>query len=160
MQGFWCLSVTFLHFLETLFGATYCADNGRPRVSTRLMRVSRTLIMGLKQGVDQDLFRQIFRDHWPEFKEARPLYDTPHYDEVIENMLGCGGEEGGFSEWRCGNCGGDVRRIAFSCKRSLCPSCSKVYMDNFVCQVSRSLRDGLVYVHVTLTVPKRAMRYS
>jgi hypothetical protein len=53
------------------------------------------------QGVDRDTFRRIFEEHWPEFKESHRAYGTQYYDAVVEKMLGCGKEEGGYSEYLC-----------------------------------------------------------
>lgn len=107
------------------------------------------------QAIDRDTFRQIFEDHWDEFKSRHPLYDTGYYNEVVQKMLGCGREEGGYSEYLCMKCGQDLRRIAFTCKSCFCLSCSKVYTDDFVAQVSRVLQPGLRYRHMILTVPKQ-----
>src|ERR687894_1055865 len=40
-----------------------------------------------------------------------------------------------------------------SCKSSLCLRCSKVYVDNWVSQVSQVLHEGVSYWHIILTVP-------
>ena len=39
-------------------------------------------------GVDRDTFREIFQDHWGEFKECHQGYGTRYYDEVVGKMLG------------------------------------------------------------------------
>ncbi len=70
-------------------------------------------------------------------------------------MLGCGKEEGGYSEYVCMKCGRDLRRVAFTCKSCFCLSCSKGYTDEFVAQVSRVLQPGLRYRHMILTVPEQ-----
>jgi hypothetical protein len=40
-----------------------------------------------------------------------------------------------------------------SCKSSLCLRCAKVYVDNWVSQVSKMLHEGVIYRHIILTVP-------
>src|SRR5437899_149892 len=40
-----------------------------------------------------------------------------------------------------------------SCKSSLCLRCAKVYVDNWVSQVSKVLHEGVIYRHIILTVP-------
>jgi hypothetical protein len=40
-----------------------------------------------------------------------------------------------------------------SCKSSLCLRCAKVYVDNWVSQVSQMLHEGVIYRHIILTVP-------
>jgi hypothetical protein len=70
-------------------------------------------------------------------------------------MLGCGKEEGGYSEYLCPACGKDLRRIGFACKSCFCLSCAKGYTDDFVAQVSRVLQPGVKYRHMILTVPEQ-----
>jgi hypothetical protein len=41
-----------------------------------------------------------------------------------------------------------------SCKSSLCLRCAKVYVDNWVSQVSQMLHAGVIYRHIVLTVPE------
>ena len=106
------------------------------------------------RSMDQNIFRQIFEDHWDEFKECYRWYNTEYYEEVVQKMLGCGKEEGGYSEYLCLYCGKDLRRVCFTCKSCFCLSCSKVYTDNFGLQVSRVLQPGLKYRHTILTVPE------
>ena len=82
-------------------------------------------------------------------------YAGGYYEEVVQKMLGCGKEAGGYSEYLCTCCGKDMRRIAFTCKSCFCLSCSKGYTDDFVAQVSRVLQPGVRYRHMILTVPEQ-----
>lgn len=107
-----------------------------------------------KVKVDHDIFRRIFEEHWPEFKAAYLSYDTEYYEEVVQKMLSCGKEEGGYAEYFCMNCH-KTKRIAFTCKSCFCLSCAKVYTDNFMTQVSNTLRPGLKYRHMILTVTEQ-----
>ena len=104
---------------------------------------------------DQNIFRRIFQDHWEGFKEKFPYYDIKNYNKNVEKMLGCGREEGGYSEYMCPHCGGDLRRVAFTCKGSFCLSCAQKYTDDFVAQISKMLRPGLRYRHIVLTIPEQ-----
>ena len=108
---------------------------------------------------DQNIFRRIFLDHWEGFKQVRPLYDTDNYNKNVKKMLGCGREEGGFSEYMCPHCGSDLRRICFTCKGSFCLSCAQKYTDDFVAQVSEMLRPGLRYRHIVLTVAEQLRNF-
>ncbi len=108
---------------------------------------------------DQNIFRRIFFEHWDEFTTKHPAYNTDYYEEVIGKMLDCGKEGMGYSEYRCCSCGGDVRRICFTCKSCFCLSCSKAYTDNFVARVSGILQPGLRYRHIVLTMPRQLRRY-
>ena len=69
-------------------------------------------------------------------------------------MLACGNaEKMGYVEYRCLHCGQGKHLVAMSCKSSLCLRCAKVYVDNWVSQVSRVLHEGVIYRHIILTVP-------
>jgi hypothetical protein len=34
-----------------------------------------------------NVFKQIFHDHWDEFKQFNPRYDHAYYDELVNKML-------------------------------------------------------------------------
>ena len=69
-------------------------------------------------------------------------------------MLACGNpEKMGYVEYRCLHCGQGKHLVAMSCKSSLCLRCAKVYVDNWVSQVSKVLHEGVIYRHIILTVP-------
>ena len=46
-----------------------------------------------RDGIDISTFKQIFRDHWDDFKPAYPRFDTDQYNEAGQKMLGCGDPE-------------------------------------------------------------------
>jgi hypothetical protein len=105
------------------------------------------------EGIDKATFKQIFREHWDEFKQAYPRYDRPEYDHVVQKMLACGDpEKRGFVPYRCCSCG-ESRRIAFTCKSCFCLSCAKVYADHWADFLGRRLRPHVPYRHEVLTVP-------
>ena len=101
-----------------------------------------------------NVFKQIFIDHWQEFKQCRPRYDTPDYDRLVDKMLDCGNpDKMGYIEYRCLDWGQGKHLVSMSCKSSLCLRCAKVYVDNWVSQVSKALHEGVIYRHIILTVP-------
>lgn len=103
---------------------------------------------------DWSVFKQIFADHWEAFQHAHLRYQTPYYDGLVARMLGCGNPEAmGYIEYRCPQCGQGKHLVAMSCKASLCLRCAKVYVDNWVSQVSTMLHEGVIYRHIILTVP-------
>lgn len=104
---------------------------------------------------DGEIFRDIFRGHWEEFKRIYPSYNNAQYEDAVQKMLGCGDELGGYSEYVCPHCGHDIRRVAFSCKSCFCLSCSKKYIDDFVSNVSGMLHPGIIYRHIVLTIPEQ-----
>lgn len=104
---------------------------------------------------DKNIFKQIIEENWEDFKKKYPSYNKPYYEEVIKKTLLCGSEQGGYTEYRCMECGQGMRRIPFTCKSCFCLSCSKVYTDEVVSQVSKMLRSGMKYRHVVLTIPEQ-----
>ena len=103
---------------------------------------------------DWSVFKQIFADHWEPFQHAHPRYQTAYYEGLVAKMLGCGNPETmGYVEYRCLHCGQGKHLVAMSCKSSLCLRCAKVYVDNWVSQVSKVLHEGVIYRHIILTVP-------
>src|SRR5262245_42146336 len=103
---------------------------------------------------DWSVFQQIFAEHWDAFAHAHPRYQTPYYEGLVAKMLACGNPERmGYIEYRCLHCGQGTHRVAMSCKSSLCLRCAKVYVDNWVSQVSKVLHEGVIYRHIILTVP-------
>jgi hypothetical protein len=59
----------------------------------------------------------------------------------------------GYLEYRCLHCGQGKPLVSMSCKSSWCLRCAKVYVDNWVSQVSKVLHEGVIYRHIILTVP-------
>jgi len=102
-----------------------------------------------------NVFKQIFIDHWDGFKHVHPRYNTRYYDGLVDKMLGCGNpDKMGYIEYRCQHCGQGKHLVSMSCKSSLCLRCAKVYVDDWVSQVSRMLHEGVIYRHIVLTMPE------
>jgi hypothetical protein len=103
---------------------------------------------------DWNVFKQIFAEHWDGFTHAHPRYQTAYYNDLVAKMLACGNpEKMGYVEYRCLHCGQGKHLVSMSCKSSLCLRCAKVYVDNWVSQVSKMLHEGVIYRHIILTVP-------
>jgi hypothetical protein len=104
---------------------------------------------------DWNVFKQIFADHWDGFTHVYSRYATSYYASLVDKMLGCGNPaKMGYIEYRCLRCGQGQHHVAMSCKSSLCLRCAKVYVDNWVSQVSQMLHAGVIYRHIVLTVPE------
>src|SRR3970040_2053608 len=68
-----------------------------------------------------------------------PRYSEGYYEEQVERMLSCGNpEEMGYIGYLCMSCGQGSRVVSMSCKSSLCLRCGKVYVDEWVSQVSKT----------------------
>lgn len=109
--------------------------------------------MDKPQKIDKETFKQIFRDHWEEFKQYYPLYQDDYIQKVIDKMLGCGDPSNGYITYFCDRCL-EEKRVAFSCKSCFCLSCCKVYIDQWVSHISQALYGGVTYRHVILTTPE------
>ncbi len=110
--------------------------------------------MASEQGPGWNIFKQIFTDHWEGFKNSHPRYGNSYYNSLVNKMLSCGNpDQMGFIEYRCMHCGESIR-VAMSCKCSFCLRCAKVYVDNWVNQISQMLHEGVVYRHIVLTMPE------
>jgi hypothetical protein len=105
--------------------------------------------------VGWNVFKEVFTEHWEGFKQFRPRYDTPYYDDLVGKMLRCGNpDQMGYIEYRCLHCGQGKHLVSMSCKSSLCLRCAKVYVDDWVAQVGKMLHEGVIYRHIVLTVPE------
>jgi hypothetical protein len=110
--------------------------------------------MGLfHQWIDRDKFKEIFRSHWESFKETYSRYRAGRYDEAVQKMLGCGDPNNGYATYICCDCGGDRKKVPFSCKGCFCLSCAKVYTDQWAARIEAILFPGVAYRHAVLTVP-------
>ena len=107
-----------------------------------------------------NVYKQIFKDHWQSFKKEYPWFANDYYDSLVSKLLDCGNPERmGYSEYQCTCFGIGNRVVPMSCKSYLCLSCAKGKIDKWVCQVSKLLHPGIVYRHVVLTVPEVLRNY-
>ena len=111
------------------------------------------------QWFDRDKFKEIFRTHWGVFKESFSRYRSARYDEAVQKMLGCGDPSNGYASYVCCDCGGDWKRVPFSCKSCFCLACAKVYTDRWAARIESILFHGVGYRHTVLTVPDELRVY-
>jgi len=89
-------------------------------------------LMTTAPSQDWNVFKQIFVEHWDGFTRVYPRYNTPYYDGLVDQMLGCENPEKiGYIAYRCLHCGQGTHRVAMRCQASLCLRCAKVYVDNW-----------------------------
>lgn len=112
-----------------------------------------------RQWFDRERLKEIFRAHWESFKETYSRYRGARYDEVVQKMLGCGDAKNGYATYVCGECGGEQRKVPFSCKSCFCLSCAKVYADQWAARIEAILFPGVAYRHTVLTVPDELREY-
>ena len=116
-------------------------------------------MVSFRQWFDRDRLKEIFRTHWESFKETFSRYREDRYDEVVQKMLGCGDPRNGYATYVCGKCGGEQRKVPFSCKSCFCLSCAKVYTDRWAARIEAILFPGVAYRHTVLTVPDELRKY-
>jgi len=107
--------------------------------------------MGASRQSYKNVFKQIFRDGWDDFKRKHPRYLSA--DLVVQKMLGCGEAANGYALYVCPDCQ-ERRVVAFSCKSQFCLSCAKVSGEAWVTTVQGMLHPGVSYRHLILTVPE------
>lgn len=100
--------------------------------------------------------KQIFMDHWPDFREKKwgtiPKEMQASVEEAVIKMLGCGDPANGFTKYMCTNCG-EEKVVAFTCKSRFCSSCGKVYIENWVTKQVETIIDT-PHRHTVFTVPE------
>lgn len=62
-------------------------------------------IFNNERHINKESFKEIFRDHWPDFKKKYCRYNTKYYEVIVKKMLNCGEVLSGYSLYVCGNCG-------------------------------------------------------
>lgn len=100
---------------------------------------------------------QIFRDHWEQFKQFYPHLVNEYIESNVQKMMGCGLFSNGYAEYRC-SCG-HIKRVPFSCKSRFCLRCSKVYIDNWVAKMKKTIFAKIDHRHIIVTVPGSLWRY-
>ena len=103
----------------------------------------------------RNVLLRIFEKSWPAFKQKYPGYLTPHYESVINKVIGCGDPKFGYVEFLCLDCGQSRHLVGFSYKTKFCLRCSRVFAEDFVSEVMGKLHPGVVYRHLILTIPEQ-----
>src|SRR5271157_5062172 len=104
---------------------------------------------------------QCVAKHWPEFLAHAEQCDRPvpkFVQREFESYLSCGRIEDGGIRVRCPACGFD-RLVAFSCKSSICPSCSGRRMAEFAAHLVDHVLPAIPMRQWVLTFPP-PLRYS
>lgn len=107
-----------------------------------------------------NVFLEIIKNHWIEFKVNYPSYDTDYYNGVIDKVINCGNADLGFMKYQCLCCGLDEKIIGFSCKTLFCLRCSRLAAADFVTEVQSKLHLGVVYRHLILTIPEQLFDFT
>lgn len=106
--------------------------------------------------VDKKTFIRIFEDNWSEYKRVCKCRKVE--DGNVKRLLKCGDPENGFIQLRCLSCG-ETKIIPFSCKSRLCPSCSRIHLQERIIKIKSIMIKGVGHRHVVLTTPKELWNY-
>lgn len=102
-----------------------------------------------------NLFVEIHKDFWSDFKAENKRYATEYFDKIVNGMIECGDPQFGYIEYGCMHCGSSRHVVGFTCKTHYCLRCSRVFAEKFVDQLTSQLVPGMVYRHLILTMPKK-----
>lgn len=95
--------------------------------------------------------KHILKSHGHEFIKTYGDKLSPHIISVLLSVMVCGTIKNGYRSFFCSECG-HVKRVPFSCKKRLCPSCSKWSSDRFAINfVQRML--PCTHRHLTMSIP-------
>jgi hypothetical protein len=99
----------------------------------------------------KERIKHIFKDHWESFAERYNPRIRKNVFREVERMLGCGSLENGYIEYKCEDCG-EIKRIGFTCKSRFCTSCGKIYIDDWVEELTGRLIN-CKHRHMVFTIP-------
>ncbi len=106
--------------------------------------------------INKKTFIRIFKDNWSKYKRLSKYRKVE--DENVKRLLKCGDPKNGFIQLRCFNCG-EIKIIPFSCKSRLCPSCSRIHLQERIIKIKSIMIKGAGHRHVVLTTPKELWSY-
>jgi len=106
--------------------------------------------------IDKKNFIRIFKDNWSEYKRVCKYRKVE--DENVKRLIKCGDPKNGFIQLRCLSCG-ETKIIPFSCKSRLCPSCSRIHLQERIIKIKSIMIKGVGHRHVVLTTPKELWNY-
>jgi hypothetical protein len=137
-----------------MMGWIWVAVCGRKALPQKPNTSKRCGLMTAESTPAWHVFKQIFAEHWDGFKRVYPRYEQRYYDRLVDKMLECGNpDKMGSIEYGCLHCGEGTHRVSMRCQASLCLRCAKVYVENWVSQVSQMWHEGVIYRHIVLTRP-------
>lgn len=122
--------------------------------------LSKKVIMENKRAKEKITIKQIFSDHWSEFKQYKwhtiPDNMKASVEEAVLKMLGCGDPKNGYTKSMCTKCG-EEKVVGFTCKSRFCNPCGKVYIENWVNKQVDTIIDTS-HRHTVFTIPEELRR--
>ncbi|SFR18646.1 IS91 family transposase [Desulfoscipio geothermicus] len=103
--------------------------------------------------------KQIIQTGWEKYETVYGKIIRQAEKEAVSKVLGCGDPKNGYAEYWCLECNGAEKKIVpFTCKSRFCPSCGKVYTDNWVEKMVNEMVD-VPHRHVVLTIAEELRPY-
>ncbi len=99
-----------------------------------------------------NVLRQIFKDHWKAFLKENGSQVRRSVIFEVNKMINCGNEKKGYTQYKCPECG-ETKKVAFTCKSRFCPSCGKVYVDNWIEDFANRIINTK-HKHMVFTIPE------
>lgn len=99
-----------------------------------------------------NVLRQIFKDHWKSFLKENGSQVRRSIIFEVNKMINCGNEKKGYTQYKCSECG-EIKKVAFTCKSRFCPSCGKVYVDNWIEDFVNRIINAK-HKHMVFTIPE------
>jgi len=98
------------------------------------------------------ILRQIFIDHWDDFVKLYGHKIRKNVLSEVKKMMHCGSIANGYIEYKCPDCE-NSKKIGFRCRSRFCTSCGKVYVDNWVEDMTGRLINAK-HRHMVFTIPE------
>lgn len=99
-----------------------------------------------------NVLRQIFKDHWKAFLKENGSQVRRSVIFEVNKMINCGNEKKGYTQYKCSKCE-ETKKVAFTCKSRFCPSCGKVYVDNWIEDFVNRIINAK-HKHMVFTIPE------
>lgn len=99
----------------------------------------------------------ILKDHWDNFLKLFGRKIRKNVKIEVEKVLKCKDIKNGYIEFKCDSCN-TSKKVAFTCKSRFCPSCGKVYTDNWI----ENMLGNLINVkhrHIVFTIPEELRKF-
>lgn len=96
--------------------------------------------------------KSILEDHWTGFLSLYGKKVRKNVKKEVEKVLKCKDIRYGYIEFKCVNCKTN-KKVGFTCKSRFCTSCGKVYTDNWIDSMLKTLIN-VKHRHMVFTIPE------
>ena len=96
--------------------------------------------------------KHILRENGKEYIRTYGDRLSPYVISVLLAVMNCGTNRNGYRSFFCDHCH-SIKRVPFSCKKRLCPSCSQWANHRFANNFAQRMLP-VTHRHLTMTVPR------